>query len=91
MDNTNHWRQRFKRPGMLLKRSIPPGRTHAGAEYFAANPKHKLRVWFRTDGVELVGRRPTKEGTKSWDLSLRLHAWGRKGALKNIGRRQVHG
>ncbi len=73
-----------------------------GADYFAANPRNRLRAWFHQDGIELAGAgtlvAPTgvkQDALGAWSLNMRVKSAGRGqvvqpvqlGAVQADGRR----
>ena len=60
-----------------------------GAEFFAANPKQKLRALFGPNGVELSGKARINGNQEPWTLTFRLQSYGRTGNLKAIEARNV--
>jgi hypothetical protein len=61
-----------------------------GAEFFAANPKQKLRAFFGPNEVELSGKASINGNQEPWTLRFQLQRYGRAGNFKAIELRNVH-
>ncbi len=69
---------------------IPPDSPHnRNAEFFAANPRQQLRLWFATGGVEFASGLKTSAGQLPWFVHIGLASVGRDQHRSAAGPRSV--